>query len=282
LRKDNRAVSPAISTVIMTAALVVLVLVTVSYENNYLRVNLAGNEFSANKQFMQATGLQIDDAAWTIGRTQTIDYVTRYGQVTFVPNALSYTFEVNTGSSWQTVLNCTTGMILFNLPVTSYNLGKNYFAVIFPTNNGSILQWGSSAPVSQVFATEKIPMAGGSYARVVTIPIVRLLNSTISAGTQNYYKFYLPSLTNGTSPHLSQSVTLTGSSISKVTPSGPITQIRINATSLAAPTNPPGFDSSFFNFDHTTAGHATETVNISPQSLVEIYTGNVVVSLGLN
>ncbi len=63
---------------------------------------------------MQSTGLQIDNVAWTIGRTETVDYTANYGQVTFEPNVINYTIEINTGSlgaPWQTIYNFTTGMI---------------------------------------------------------------------------------------------------------------------------------------------------------------------------
>jgi hypothetical protein len=86
----------------MTAALVVLVLVAMNYANTSLTSQLAGDEFNANKLFMQSSGLQIDDVAWTIGRTETVDYTAKYGQVTFVPNVINYTIEIKNGASWQT------------------------------------------------------------------------------------------------------------------------------------------------------------------------------------
>ena len=275
LRKNNRAVSPAISTVIMTTALVVLVFVAMNYANSSLTVQIAGDEFSASKQFMQNAGLQIDNVAWTIGRTNTVDFTAKYGQVKFVPNVIRYTFEVNSGGSWQTLYNSTTGMIMYKMPVTTYNLGNNYFSRIMPENSGSILQWNASAPVAQVFATEIIPMNDGGYARIVAVPTIRALNSTLVTGG-SYYKFYLPTLLSGQNPYLSQSVTLVGSSLTRVVPSGTISQIRISATALAAPSNPPGFNSSFFNFDHT-----SETVNIPNGSFVELYSGAVSVSIGM-
>jgi hypothetical protein len=273
----------------MTAAVIVLVLVTMAYANNYLNVQMAGNEFSADKQFMLSTGLQIDAVAWTIGATQTVQYTTRYAQVTFVPAILNYTFEISTNNGpYVPVYNCTTGMILVNMPATAYSLGNYYFSRIFPTSNGSILQWNTSAPVSQVFATGKTPMADGSYARIVVVPVVRLLSSTLAGGTQSYYKFYLPTLVSGSNRHISQSITLTGNSLTKIAPSGAITSVRVNATSLASNSNPPSFNLSFFNFDHTVGNatnvansFATETVSMPAGSLVEIYMGTVVVSMGL-
>ncbi|MGD0644243.1 MAG: hypothetical protein ABSA75_04995 [Candidatus Bathyarchaeia archaeon] len=247
-----------------------------SFANSSLTNQMAADEFSANKQFVQSTSQQIDNVAWTIGRTETVDYTAHYGQVTFAPNVINYTFEIKTGGSWQTIYNSTTGMILFNMPVKSYSLGNNYFSRIIPPNNGSFLQWNASAPVSQVFATQVVPMKDGSYARIVAVPTVRALNSTINGGT--YYKFYFPSLVNGSNPYLSQSVTLTGMGLTNLnlTPSGANIQLRINATALAAPSTPPGFNSAFFNFDHT-----SETTIIPTGSLIEFYFGTVQVSIGM-
>jgi len=281
IRRNAKAVSPAISMIIITAAVLVLVLAAMSYALNYMTIQMAGDEFSSNEQFMQSAGLQIDNVAWTIGRTETVDYSAKYGQVNFTSNVLNYTFKINynNGAGWQPLYNSTTGVILFNMPVRDYNLGNNYFSRILPANNGSFLQWNASAPVSQVFVTQESPMKDGSYGRIVVVPIVRVLNSTMVTGV-NCYKFYFPSLVTGSYPYATQSLTLTGVGLTQLSPiSIPLSnsaQIQISATALAPPSNPPGFSSSFFNFDH-----ATETVNIPAGSLVEIFIGSVSVSVGV-
>jgi hypothetical protein len=256
----------------MTAAIVVLVLVAITYANSSLTNQIAGDEFSANKQFMQSTGLQIDNVAWTIGRTETVDYTANYGQVTFVPNVINYAIEINGIPTY----NFTTGMILFNMPLSDYSLGNNYFSRIMPSNSGSFLQWNASAPVCQVFATQKVPMTNGSYARIVAVPTVRVLNSTLitASGGVSYYTFYLPCLVSGLSPYLSQSVTLTGSSLTNLPPSDTITQVRITATAVS--NSPTGFNDAFFNFDST-----SETIVIPHGALVEFYIGTVEVSIGM-
>jgi hypothetical protein len=277
IHRNKKAVAPAVSAVILTGAVIGMVILAMSFGSGFLNVQMAGNEFSANKQFMQTTGLQIDDVAWNIGRTDTVQYTSKSGQLTFVNATLQYTFETYDGTAWRTVLSCTTGIILYNLPVSAYTIGRNAFQRIVPASNGSFLQTGVSAPVSQVFATEKVPMADGNYVRIVAVPSIRLINSTIMGGQQQgYYKFYLPCLIAGSNPRLSQSVTLTGTNVGQTSSAG-ITQVRINATSLAVPSSPPGFDQSFFNFDHS-----SETVTIAQNSLVQFYTGTVTVSLGLN
>ena len=174
-----------------------------------------------------------------------------------------------------------TGMILYNMPVSTYTFGNNYFERISPTSNGSFLQQGPSAPVSHVFCIEKLPMAEGNYTRIVVVPSIRMLNSTIVGAQQNatnYFKFYLPTLEPGTHLYRSQSITMTGTDITKISKSG-VNQVRINVT---FPNSGQGFGYDFFNFDHTISSlnMASETLSLPVNSIVEFYIGKVIVTLG--
>jgi len=268
LRRNKRAASPAISTVIITAAVVVMVMVAMSYAENILSMKMAENEFSSNQQFMRTTGQQIDDIAWMVGRTQTVSYSGRYGQVSFLPDVLTYTFEVHTTSSgWQPALSYTTGIIMFKMPVSALSKGNNYFERVPNYANSSFIQSGSSAPVAQVFSIEKLPMQDGSYVRTVVVPTVRVL------GSAGNFKFYLPTLDNGTNLYRSQSITMVGNDISKLPKvEQNVDQVRITVTFDKAD---QGFDSSFFNFRQL-----TETQALSENSHAEIYVGNVVITIG--
>lgn len=269
LRNNKRAVSPAIATVMITGTIVALLMVTVVFANNFLDARLAENEYSSSKQFMLTTGLQVDDAAWTMGRTQTVRYSSRYGNVQFEPAVLDYTFEVTPSSGPPVNYTVTTGIILFNMPTSMITYGNNYFQRIYPSSD-SILLDGSSAPVAHVFAVEKLPMADGSYTRVVVAPSIRMLNSTV--GTTTYVKFYLPTLGNGTNLYRSQSITLTGNNITKITTNN-VVQVRI---SVAFPSAAQGFTQDFFNYT------SPSPISLSSTSVVELYFGEVTVSLGLH
>lgn len=274
------AITPAISTIILTAVLVVLVLVTATYADNELTLQMAEGEFSSNSNFMQTTGMQIDNVAWTIGRTETIDYTVKYGQVAFAPNVLTYTFEMlNKAGAVLETYTFTTGMVLYNMPASSYSVGNDYFSRIVPSTSSSFVQWNVSSPVYQVFESENIA-AYGPYARIITVPTVRVLNSTLNGA--GYYEFYLPSLVSATSPYHSESLTLTGSGLSMETPSGNIASVQITATPASSVINSlnPALDfkvnNAFFDFQSP-----TETIAISSNSLVEIYIGQVTVSIGI-
>jgi hypothetical protein len=279
LGSDKRAVSPAISTVILTGAGIVLILVAMTYAGNIMNQKLAENEFSSSKSFMQTTGKQMDDIAWTIGRTQTVTFANHFGNVKFQDLTLTYTFSVHTSSGWETLpLDGSTGVILYNMPIDIYQMGNGHFERFPLYANNSFLLSDASAPVGQVFCTQKLPMADGGYLRSVLAPTMRVLTSTI-VGAQNssYFKFYLPCLQNGTSPYLSQSLTLTGEGISKFSRSG-VDQVAIT---VSFPRAASGFDGSFFNFKSTTITlNSTSTPKLSPNSIVEFYVGKVQVSIG--
>ncbi|MCW3995019.1 MAG: hypothetical protein NWE98_02570 [Candidatus Bathyarchaeota archaeon] len=277
-RKNEKAVSPAFSTVILTAAVICMILVAMTYANNILNLRMAENEFSTNKQFMFTTGQQIDDIAWTIGRTQTVSYSCKFGNVKFQEMALNYTFRVHTSSGWENLsLSGTTGIILYNMPSSSYSFGNNFFMRL-PNNttDNSFLQSGSSAPVAQIFCNEKVPMNDGCYSRVILAPTMRILTST--QDQTSYCKFYVPALENGTSLYRSQSITLRGNGISRVTRSG-VDQVVLTVSYPKA--SSLGFDSSFFNFKSSTITlNSTSTPRITANSVIEFYIGKIVVTIG--
>jgi hypothetical protein len=235
---------------------------------------MAENEFSAMEQFMQTVGLQIDDVAWIIGRTQTIRYTSRFGQVSFENETLVYSIYVDkTGQEDVFVANYSVGVLLFNMPVSRYTLGNNYYESIFPSDR-SFLQKGTSAPVSRVYVVEELPMRDGSFIRIVVAPIIRMLDPISMGGSENnYFKFFLPVLSNGTSPYKSQSVTLTGKNVLVKTEGG-VNAVKIR---VSFPKINLGFDKGFFNFDSE-----EEIVDVPDGSIIEFYTSEVSVSLGLH
>jgi hypothetical protein len=277
LRRDKKAVSIAVSSVIMFAAVMVMVLVAVSYASNILNSRLAENEFGANRQFMLSTGLQMDDVAWTVGRTQTISYSSRFGQVEVVSLALNYSVDMHSATGWETVLsNVTTGMILFKMPISEYNMGNNYFERVSPRNNASFLQSGATAPVSQMFIVEQLPMTDGNFIRIVAVPSIRTLTTSIvgpSQGTSTVYcKFFLPTLEAASAnPALSQSITMAGKDVTKIIRRD-VDQVKLTVSYPSAGT---GFNSGFFKF----SGNST-TQTLPAGSVVEFYVGKVVVSVG--
>lgn len=227
------------------------------------------NEFNTNQQFMLTTGLQIDDVAWLMGRTQTVQYSNTAGSLQFESNMINYTMQVFQGAVAQPPITLQTGVILFNVPTSEYSLGNNYLHPISSSNN-SFLQEGSAAPVSYVYSIEKIPMSDGNFVRIVAVPTIRMMTTTV--GTGSYVEFYLPLLVNGSNLGLSQSVTLIGQTINQYLQSN-VTKVQFT---MSFPQASGGFNSGFFPFQST-----TKTVTFTSSSTVEMYEGKVSVSIGL-
>jgi len=263
-----KAVSPVVSTTILIGAVVVLITVAITFANTMLISRVAESEFNSMKQFMHTVGLQIDDVAWIIGRTQTVRYSSKYGHVDFVSDVLRYDVFVND----QPFANFTVGMIVYNMPISKYSLGDGYYEAVYPSDN-SLLQKGTSAPVARTFVIERLVANTSSYIRVAVVPCLRIVNSTIATGgsTKNYIKLYVPKLIAGEMPKRSLSITLTGNSLN-ILQEDNVNSLKINVTYLK--TN-QGFDTGFFNFKAP-----LETPSIPSNSMLQVYCSEVRVSLG--
>ncbi len=266
--RSNKGVSPALSAVIMTGTVVALISVALVFANNLLSVKMAESEFNSATQVMQTLGLQIDDVAWVNGRTETVRYSSRYGSVAFEA-ALKYAVYVNTTTQSNYLLYTdTTGILCFNMPVSQYSVGNNYYELIYPSVHEGLLLKGASAPVSRVFAVQKLPMGGKSFVRVVVAPMIRMLE--VPVGDTNYVRLYLPVLSEGNSTGRYSSITLTGESVSKIGKS--VTGIRVEVDFPLE-----GFDNSFFHFPII-----AEPISLAEESVLELYVGKVDVALGVH
>jgi hypothetical protein len=224
------------------------------------------------EQFMQTIGLQIDYVAWINGQTQTTRFASRFGFISLYPVFLNYSVYLDNSSS--PTFSYLTRVLLFNMPISSYNIANGHYEQIIPISSSSFLQTGTSALVARVFVIEKLPMTDGSYVRIVVAPCIRVMNSSISTGSSrsyNYTKFYLPLLLVGSWSSNSQSLTLTGNSVRRDTQGASSVKITVgfpNATS--------GFDSDFFRFSKL-----NETASMQANPTIEFFTSNVTMALGL-
>jgi hypothetical protein len=287
----KEAISPAISSVIMTGAMVAIVGVALVFANNILWSRVAEGEFDSSRQFMQSVGLQIDDVAWTVGRTETISYASQYGEVVLEPDVLTYTVSIVADGVPYEFSN-TTGALMFNLPTSRYSITNNYWERIFPAEDNHLPLNGTSAPVARVFVVEDLSMSDGNYIRVVVVPAIRVLYSSINSSTNTYYiRMYLPVLSAGESPRLSQSITLTGESLYAQT----INAVESVSVAVDFPSEGSGFTSNFFHFPDGDVpdDDNSEALDIPPivipheddeydDVVLEFYLSEVEVGFGLN
>ena len=281
-RSGKRGISPVISTVIMTGAMVAILSVALLFANNLLWSRVAEGDFDSSRQLMHTAGLQIDDVAWTVGRTETIRYSSQYGEVVLEPLILTYTVSVESNGGPEQY-EFSTGALMFNLPTSRYTITNGYWQRISPDQNNSLTLKGTSAPVVRVFAVERMPMSDGSYIRVVVAPTVRVLYSSINTSVSStyYIRMYLPVLAAGESPRLSQSITLTGESVEAHTIND-VTSISVTVD-FPREASPENFDSDFFNFPYNSEDFDLSTIVSEYDNVVfELYLSEVLVEFGVN
>jgi len=282
-RSGKQGISPAISSVIMTGAIVAILSVALVFANNLLWSRVAEGEFNSSKQLMHTAGLQIDDVAWTAGRTETINYASQYGSVVLESSVINYTVSVVADGTPYEFSN-TTGALMFNMPTSRYSISDDYWARIFPDPDEHLILTGTSAPIARVFAIERTPMPDGKYIRVVAAPTIRVLYSAINTSVNTYYiRMYLPVLSAGESPRLSQSFTFTGESVEAHTLSG----VESVSVSVDFPRGTSAhFDSAFFNFPEPSQSLDVPAIVPLPtgyQNVVfELYLSEVSVGFGVS
>jgi hypothetical protein len=281
--RNSSAISPTISTVILTGTMVAMIAVAFIFVNVVLWGRVAESDFDSGKQFMQTIGLQIDNVAWTVGSKATVRYSSTYGGVSFLPWALNYTVYVKTQGSgnYQFFYSNRTGVLLFNVDESKFSLGDGYYELIYPAVVKNLTLTGTSAPVARVFGVEKLTphMSDGSYVRVVVAPSIRSSFANMTTSGSTYYtRLYLPVLSTGPASGSSQSVTLIGNSIATKT-TNKVTSIKITVD-FPITTASQGFDASFFHFPTL-----TQIINAPSgysDSVLELYVGQVNVELGVN
>ena len=279
----KRALSPVISSVIMTGAMIAILSVALGFANSFLSARVAEGDYTSSKQLMQSVGLQIDDVAWTAGRTETISYATQYGDVELEPDVLTYTVTVENAEGSHVFQN-TTSALMFNIPTYEFSISDDYWVQLYPEQDTSLTLTGTSAPIARVFEVEQVPMPDGDYVRVVVAPSIRILYSSINSSTNTrYVRMYLPVLSAGESPRLYQSMTLIGESVEAYT----LNTVESISVTVDFPKGvSDGFDSDFFNFPAVSQAIDVPSIVTYPAEgyhnvVLELYLSEVSVGFGL-
>ncbi len=274
LKGDGKAVSPAISSVILTGAAVVLILVAMNFAINLRDSKIAENEFASVRQFMQTAAIQIDDIAWVPWRTQTFRYSRSYGSMSFMPNMLNFTIYFRNASGEYRLGSYVSGVLAFNMPISRYNVYDGYFELIYPTD-GSLVDCfvfsGANAPVARVYGVEKL--STGSFVRLVLNPCIRIVEANVSGKKQ--FKLYLPILYESSSRGSNPTVTFTSTQISSNVRDA--TKIRVVVTTS------PAYGASFFM--KSPQGPNTiidKEIDFGGSSTVVFYLSRVEVAVGVN
>ncbi|MEM1540215.1 MAG: hypothetical protein QXJ07_02385 [Candidatus Bathyarchaeia archaeon] len=136
LKGNRKAVSPAISMIIITAITIVLVLVAGNYAYQVLERQRAFSEFDAvNKSFM-AFDDAVRDIAWEKGGTRYARFTLNYGVLEVIPAGAVKGLSINLTVEEYPNVNYTgfTGYIRYNLSTRYITFGNGYKSYLFGDN----------------------------------------------------------------------------------------------------------------------------------------------------
>lgn len=146
-KKGNKAVSPAISSVIIAAATLVLVLVAGNYAYQVLERQRGASEFDAVKKSFITFDDAVRDVSFDKLGVRSARFTVNYGIMEVIPAdesrglPLSVTINEYSDASY----NGYTGYVRYNLSIDYVNLGAGYKAYLFGDNKTVISEASKSS-----------------------------------------------------------------------------------------------------------------------------------------
>ena len=179
------------------------------------------------------------------------------------------------GIEYASFLSSDVNVLFYNIPLLSYHLSNDYYDPLLPATDTSLLLQSTSSPVTRVFAIQLNPIVGeDEYIRGVVTPAMRAIQSNITSPQQNsyYLKLYLPHLILGDEPRSSQTITLTGKTVTVYRQSN-VERVRVT---VSFPQASNGFDNSFFHLPAL-----SQILSVPEGTELEFYASEVEVDIGL-
>jgi hypothetical protein len=194
--KNKKAASQAVSLVIITAATVVLVLVSGSYALQVLQSQQASSEFDTVQKSILTFDDAVRDIAWDRGGSRSVRFTTNYGNMRLMSSNKS--FEINAPGGFQQ--NFTTAVIKYSMPSSYFTLGNGYSSYVLGNESAvvsSLTDSSCQALVTQEagFATVALNYrvrvsregpstnVGSTSINYVDILLIRLNCTNISIGS---------------------------------------------------------------------------------------------------
>lgn len=131
----NKAVSYAISAVIITAVTITLILVASVYAYQVLEQQRGASEFEVAKKSILAFNDALENVAWRPKSSRSVRFTVEYGSLELIPNYAALNVSVTLGGYPEIMLNSTSVALMSYLIKTSYvNYGEGYKSYILGDN----------------------------------------------------------------------------------------------------------------------------------------------------
>ncbi len=146
LLRQNKAVSTAISAIVITAITVALVMVVAFYAYQVLEQQRGAAEFDVAEKSILAFDDALQDVAWKPNASRMVRFKVEYGALKLIPNATTLIVSASIGDSNATPLaSVSTGFIRYSIGTRYVTFGEPYESCILG-NNESIVSSSAENP----------------------------------------------------------------------------------------------------------------------------------------
>jgi hypothetical protein len=168
-RTDNRAVSPAMSMVIIVAVTTLLVIVTSSYAFQVLDRQRGASEFDAVKKSVTTFDDALRSIAWNLDGTRSARFTLSYGHLDLVPNALPLAVNV---TGYPVNYSANTGYVQYSISSNYVTFGAQYQSYLIGDNRSVVS--ASTDPFGQAVITQ-----GNAIVSILLDYRVRALRTSV-------------------------------------------------------------------------------------------------------
>lgn len=152
---QNKAVSHAISALIITAATAALVMAVATYAYYVLEQHRGGAEFEVAKKSILAFDDALQDAAWKLNASRATRFKIEFGNLLLIPNAITLNVTATIDSSDYPLESISTGLIKYSISTQYISFGENYTTYIL--GDSDLVVTDSTKSLGRGFIEQKSP-----------------------------------------------------------------------------------------------------------------------------
>jgi len=183
LLRHSKAVSYAISAVIITAVTVTLVVVAAMYAYQVLEQQRGAAEFDVAKNSILAFDDALQDAAWKLNASRMVRFKVEFGSLELTSNALTLDVSARIGNSSEnyTLGSVSTGIIRYSIENRYVTLGANYTSYILGSD--SLIVNGSTESLGRVLVEQGwglVSVTLSYRARAIRTSVIEVNGTTVN------------------------------------------------------------------------------------------------------
>jgi len=179
LFRNNKAVSQAISAIIITTTTITLVLVASIYAYQIMDMQKAAAEFEVAKKSILSFNDALENVAWKPNAARSTRFTMKYGRLELMSETLTVRLNATVNGSPVSLLSNSTGFLRYYISVKYVTFGEGYKSYIL--GNSSSLIIGSTASYGRAVVDQQ----GGWVTITLDYRVRAMRTSVVQVGGQN-------------------------------------------------------------------------------------------------